>query len=112
MMNFSKVLRYFLTAGMLVLLNGSNLTAQNYPENVDLKISLETELPQEIKINGVFAVEARVSLDVNSSSIPGGETVRARIELLDPDGITIDSYQQTWDGFSPNTNGSLQNGFL
>ena len=83
--------------------------AQNYPQNVDLKISLTTELPV-IKINGTFAVQANVELDANSSTIPSGETVRARIELLDPDGVAIDSYEQTWDkGFTANTDGRLQN---
>ena len=84
--------------------------AQNNPQTVDLKISLSTELPQVIKINGAFAVQANVELDENSSTIPSGETVRARIELLDPDGIAIDSYEQTWDkGFTANTDGRLQN---
>ena len=41
-------------------------------------------------------------------SLPG-ETVRARIELLGPDNITIDSYEQAWSGFTHNTDGWLEN---
>ena len=85
----------------------SNLRAQDSPSNVDLSISLVTELPV-IKINGVFAVEARVSLEQNSSTIPLGR-LSVRIELLGPDNITIDSYEQAWSGFTHNTDGWLEN---
>jgi hypothetical protein len=103
--NFIAKLFFVLVASIF---SNASIHAQNYPENVDIRVTLDTELPEVIKINGAFAVQAQVSLDENSSSIPSGETVRARVELLDPDNITIDSYEQLWtEGFSAPTDGRL-----
>ena len=91
------------------LLGFTKVKAQDYPENVDLGVELVVELPPDIKINGAFAVQAEVFLDANSSDIPNGETTLARIELLDPNGITIDSYQQVFNGFTSNSRIPLSN---
>ena len=79
-----------------------------FPNNLDLGIRFDTNVTDTVKINGVFGVSAQVYLEANSSTIPDGEWVEAKIELTDPDGIILDSYVQVWNGFNSATDGWLE----
>jgi hypothetical protein len=100
----------FILTILLVSFSNVKLYSQDseYPNNLDLGIRFETDIPSTVKINGVFGVSAQVYLEANSSTIPAGEWVEAKIELTDPDGIILDSYVQVWDGFDSATDGWLE----
>ena len=83
--------------------------AQDSANNVDVAIEFTSTLPSPVKINGIFGVSARVFLEVNSTTIPTGETIRATARLLDPDGLPVDTVTQTWSGFNFQTNGTMSN---
>ena len=83
--------------------------AQESANNVDVAIEFTSTLPSPVKINGIFGVSARVFLEVNSTTIPAGETIRATARLLDPDGLPVDTVTQTWSGFNFQTNGTMTN---
>ncbi len=97
-----------LLVGSMVCLVPEELSAQEESNLVDLGVQI-TSAPTTVKINGVFGIGARVFLEVNSTTIPAGETITAKIKLLDPDGLEIDSYTQSWSGFNFETNGYLAN---
>ena len=99
----------FIFTILLVGFSNVKLYSQDseYPNNLDLSIRFETDIPSTVKINGIFGVSAQVYLEANSSTIPG-EWVEAKIELTDPDGIILDSYVQVWDGFDSATDGWLE----
>ncbi len=78
--------------------------------NVNLGIRV-VSAPTEVKINGMFEVTTEVYLEGNSSDIPEGESVYAIIELIDPDGITIGTESNEWDGFSNLSNGQIDGVF-
>ena len=84
----------------------NHLFAQDNASNVDLGIRI-LSVPDSVKINGIFGLVAEVYLDPNSTDLPSGETVEATVNLLDPDGIIIDSATKTWNGFGSQTNGGL-----
>ena len=70
-------------------------------QSTDLRIDFD---PSVLNINSVqvgsyFSIQGAVSLDVNSSTVPAGETIVATIQFIDPDGLIIDSHTQTWNGF-------------
>ena len=81
-------------------------------QSTDLRIDFD---PSVLNINSVqvgsyFSIQGAVSLDVNSSTVPAGETIVATIQFIDPDGLIIDSHTQTWNGFPENGNpGNLDN---
>ena len=102
---------YFHTLAFLLLCLGGitvPVFAQTSSNNVDLGIEFTTDLPEAVKINGVFGVSARVYIEVNSSTVPSGETIRATARLLDPDGLPVETWTQSWSGFDFGTDGSLQ----
>ena len=100
----------FILTTLLVSFSNVKLYSQDseYPNNLDLGIRFDTNIPETVKINGVFGVSAQVYLEANSSTIPTGEWVEAKIELTDPDGIILDSYVQVWNGFNSATDGWLE----
>ena len=75
------------------------VAAQEEFEFVDLGVEF-TNAPATVKINGVFGLTARIFLDANSSNIPSSEIISVSVFLRDPNGIILDSHQQSWDGFS------------
>ena len=91
--------------GLVTFLRGQT---PEFPNNLDLGIRFDTNVTETVKINGVFGVSAQVYLEANSSTIPEGEWVEAKIELTDPDGIILDSYVQVWNGFNSATDGWLE----
>ena len=91
--------------GLVTFLRGQT---PEYPNNLDLGIRFDTNATDTVKINGVFGISAQVYLEANSSTIPDGEWVEAKIELTDPDGIILDSYVQVWNGFNSATDGWLE----
>ena len=109
-----RILLRTLASTFLVILGFSglfvpNATAQDQANNVDLAIEFTSTIQSPVKINGIFGVSARVFLDVNSSTIPSGEIIRATAKLLDPDGLPVSTWTQTWPGFNADTNGFLDN---
>jgi len=97
-------------SGLLFALCYQTAYAQEQSNAVDLGIR-PVFVPDSVKINGVFQVTAEVYLDANSSEVPSGEGVQAIIELKDPDGFTIDSMTESWDGFNTQTNGQINDLF-
>ncbi len=81
-----------------------------YPENVDLGIRFNTEPQTPVKINGLYAATIEVYMEENTTDIPGGEIVVAKVQLLDPDGLPVDAItvDQQWPGFSPTTDGFIE----
>jgi hypothetical protein len=108
MSNFLAKFYLFTSLVLLGLIGLSQNTsfAQENPSNVDLGIRI-LSVPDSVKINGIFGLVAEVYLDPNSTDLPAGETVEATVNLLDPDGIIIDSAAKTWNGFNSQTNGAL-----
>ena len=83
-----------------------------YPNDLDIGIRFISPVPSPITINGVFGVSAEIYLEANSSIIPEGEQVKAKITLTDPSGVVIDSYAQVWDGFEPGEDGVIEENYL
>ena len=55
-----------------------------YPENVDLGIRFNTEPQTPVKINGLYAATIEVYMEENTTDIPAGEIVVAKVQLLIP----------------------------
>ncbi|MDG1132640.1 MAG: hypothetical protein P8N21_08105, partial [Opitutales bacterium] len=109
MIQLTTNLKNALKATVLLALLVSGLSAQSDPNFVDLGIRFITPPPAEVKINQVFAVQAEVYLDSNTTTVPAGETVTADVTLVDPDGIIIQTHTQTWSGFNEDTGGIIVN---
>ena len=82
-----------------------------YPQDVDLGIRFVTEPQTTVKINGLYAVTIEVFLEENTTDIPSGEIVMAKVQLAGPGGLPIEeiTVDQHWStGFSPTTNGFIE----
>ena len=82
-----------------------------HAQDIDLGIRFTTDPPETVKINGFYGVKVEVFMDENTSAIPSGEIIRAKIDVIDPDGLPIDglSYVKLWSGFQDTSNGFITN---
>ena len=88
-------------------------TGLSFAQVPDLGIRFSTDLSvslSSVKVGSYFALTGGITLESNSSNIPGGEIVTATIEVHDPNGIIIDSHTQSWNGFpQPGRSGAFDN---
>ena len=86
----------FLLFGLFGTVSGQNL-----------EIVLDSTFTN-LKIGQTFAVTGRIQN--SGADIPSGQTIKATVEFVGPDGIAVATHVQTWNGF-PETNnpGTLRN---
>jgi hypothetical protein len=73
----------------------------------NLEIVLDSTFTN-LKIGQTFAVTGRVQN--SGADIPSGQTIKATVEFVGPDGIAVATHVQTWNGFpEPNNAGTLRN---
>ena len=82
------------------------VAAQEEFEFVDLGVEF-TNAPATVKINGSFWSHCKNLPRCKLSNIPSSEIISVSVFLRDPNGIILDSHQQSWDGFSQGENGSI-----
>ena len=86
----------FLLLGVFGTVSGQNL-----------EIVLDSTFTN-LKIGQTFAVTGRVQN--SGADIPSGQTIKATVEFVGPDGIAVASHVQTWNGFpEANNPGTLRN---
>ncbi len=71
-------------------------------QNQNLQVVLDSTFTN-LKIGQAFAVTGRVQgngLDV----VPGGQIIKATVEFVSPDGMIVQTHEQTWDGFPQSGN--------
>ena len=86
------------------------LAAPLFSQSTNLSVRFVTTPPAQVPVGDVFAIQAVVEhSDANSLPV-AGEDVVATLELINPNGVAIFSYVQTWSGFAnPQTNNTLDN---
>ena len=81
-----------------------------FSQSTNLSVRFVNTPPAQVPVGDVFAIQAVVEhSDANSLPV-AGEDVVATLELINPLGVSIFSYVQTWSGFAnPQQNNTLDN---
>ena len=77
------------------------VTISSWGQNVEIVQNLEIVLDTtftNLKIGQAFAVTGRVQ-STGNTDIPAGQTIKATVEFVSPDGMIVQSHQQLWNGF-------------